>query len=334
MDQGIALLGELDRLAGAAVRDDISPTERMARLAVLRDAHADAAALVATDPYTDGRHSRLLDTLLAAAAKRRRDTSDASGAAARLAQHQQAVALQAAVLNNITTDVPGLLTTRPLGLIVGQPPTADGILALATPATFTGSTIDLPYWDVLPPAVIDPVEKTELTTTRVHIPVSPATVHCAAFGLNVSMQTRDWADDGYLRIEQATAAIVNKGLASTLVADLATAAGAPLADIDTAAAAIASTGLVPDTLVVAPADVAKVRTYFAPAPSPYQMFIAPDLPTGTALVAARAGLWLLADQLAYLSAVEPSLLGVAVSAMRYGAAGVMVSGALAAATIA
>jgi hypothetical protein len=335
-NHGTLVLDQLDVLAEAAARDGLSGSERLARLTVFRDAVTDIAAARALDPYRGGRHSIIVDTLRAERSHRDR-TVDDGGAIDRLHRHQLAGLLERAVSNQVTGDTPGLLPQGVPADLAGTPiPSAvTPLLALATRYDLRGPTVDLPQLGAWPPAVIDPIEKSQLNTAKMPVDVAPTPVRVSAYGLNVAQQVIHWTVDGMAQLESLMGAVVDRGLEGALVADFAAAAGAPVAGLDAAEAAVATaTGLAPDLIVVNPVDVPKVRTHYAPSPIPMRLVAVAGLTAGVALVAAMPAVWLLTGDRQWMSADEPSLMGRAVAVFRYGAAAPWLTGAIAAATLA
>lgn len=337
MNERIDVQRELvDGLAAAALRDGLSLNERVSRLDVLRGALHGLGGLAAADPYRPGTgFSIVADTLAAATAERRHGTDTA--AVERLHRHGAVVALTAAVAPQTLADTAGLTTVGPAGRPVGAGLPGSPLLDLADPFTPSGPSIDIPLgWNPLPAAVIDPAEKTAISSA-VHTGIASANKpwHLAAYALNLSKQVLDWGEDSLRRYQDLITATVNSGLEKTLITDLLAAAGTAAADVDAAEAAAGTAwGTAVDTLVVNPGDWPKVRRSYAPQPVPFaNVAVTAGITAGTALLFARAAVTLLAEQLQWGTVVEPAYLGQAVAASRAGIAVPLRTGAVAAATI-
>jgi hypothetical protein len=331
-----ALLTALDDLAAAAFRAGLSGREQLTRFSVLRDAQQDMAALAAADPYRGGRHNRMVDTLAVARAERARTAPDPD-AVERLQRHRAATMLTAAVMNQITTDTPGLLTTGPTGRPVAAGLPGSPLLDLGDPFTPTAGSLEVPAgWTSLPAGVLDPVEKTSIGGAHGQLGTIPTPWHLAGYMLNIARQVLDWSEDGRRRIEDFMGAVVNVTLEKALIADLLVDAGTPAADLDTAeATAGGAWGTAVDTLVVNPTDWPAVRrSYGGPQYVPFPtVCVTGSITAGTALLFPRSAVCLLVNDLTYGSAIEPAYLGDAIYFSREGLATSLRPDAVAAATI-
>lgn len=325
----------LDALANRgidALVAGISGLERLGRADMYRDERQSVLALAGANPYRFG--GSLIGDVVAAGRARRAGTID-EAAEERITTYRAVSDLQAAN-HQITTDTPGLLTTRPPGLPFKPGLPGTPLLALGEPFQPRGRTIELPSaWEDLPTGVLNPVEKTDVSGAIGTIPTVNTPVHMAAWSENISRQLLDFGEDALRRKQEEMETVVNVALEKALIAALVTAAGTPAADLDTAeAAAAAAWGTMADTLVVNPADWPAVRRSYSPQGVPFpNQAITGSIAAGVALVFPLSAIWLLVEPMRSSAATEPSVLGEAMGFSRAGVAASRRTGAIGAATL-
>ena len=141
--------------------------------------------------------------------------------------------LSRALANQTTADNAGLLGVAP-AVAPQAAASAPVLAALATPLGPAPGKPQLATWPTIA-AVIDPAEKTVITSPMVGSTVKAVTLHTSAAAVNVSRQVADWAVIGFT-LDAALSASVLAKLEAQLLADLA-AGVTPAADLAAALAA-------------------------------------------------------------------------------------------------
>lgn len=330
-----AVLDEVDRLAAAAARINISGSERLGRCAILRDAQADLAALAGADPYTHS-GSLILDLVAEDRARRSGGGTADPGVVERLSRHRTVTQLHKAA-HQITTDTPGLLAGHPPGTEFRPGLPGTPLLDLADPfppGTPSAYYMELPQgWNGLPSATINPAEKTDSGGGTVPAATKQALVVTSTYYENISRQTLDWGESALRRFQEMIETAVNVALEEYLITHLVSLADTPLSTLDEAEAAAGSVwGTAADTLVVNPSDWPAVRRAYSPQSVPFaNVAVTGGIAAGVALVFPLSALWLLTDRVQWAVTAEPAILGAQIGASRYGLSDIRRTGAIAAA---
>lgn len=321
-----ALWDELSAVAGRALEPDLGPGETLRRAGLVESHLRALNALGLADPYAGGARSVVVDTLSA--------SSGDQAAADRLHRADLVRALRgawAAPPHQTTVETPGLIGSQLVPPGPGGLPGAPFLDAFAVPSLYGYGGLQVPTgWTGGLSAVINSTEKTQFMPgqSAANIDAEKIPWTTAAYAENIALQVTDWAPSAQAELDRVFAAVVGAGLEKALLAQLATAAGTPadgstdLGDaLDDAETSIAG-GDPPSHLVVNPLDWPKVRKAYAAAglwPMPLAVIRSPGQPPGLVLVLASGALYVAATPVDYLRALEPSILGRAVAAFRYGA---------------
>ncbi len=200
---------------------------------------------------------------------------------------------------------------------------------LATPLGPAPGRPQLPTWPIVE-AVLDPAEKSVISSPITGSDDQPATLHTAAAACNVSRQLQDWSVPGF-DLDAALDAAVLAKLEAALLDDLA-AAGVAAADLT---AALTACRPMASHVLGGIGPLAGLATELAAlGQAGLRPEVIPTPNTEAVLVIAAPAVTIAASSVKIGSQPRPGEIGLEVGAWVYGMAGASVAGAVQVVTVA